>query len=194
MLTGPPEAIFAILRSAQSAAPDPRLPDVLEAFRRQWLSIARRRYPSLRDDAEDAVQVALLKIVSAEKLDRLKEPARVEGWARSIFVNAVLDVAREDVRHRQRRTYPGAPEEDPEETLRDRLPSDRPTPEEMMSYRERLQIVARCVEKLDVARLKFVEDLPDKEIAARQHLTRDGVAGQLKRIRKSLRIAFGDPE
>ena len=45
-----------------------------------------------------------------------------------------------------------------------------------------------------MARLKFVEDLPEKEIAERQGLTRDSVAGQLKRIRKALRQAFEDPE
>ncbi len=194
MLTGPPEAILAILRSANSAAPDPRLADVLEAFRRQWLAIARRRWPSLRDDVEDAVQIALLKIVTADNLDRLQDPGRLEAWARSVFVNCALDVAREDVRQRQRRTYVGQPDEDTEEALRDGLPSERPTPEEMTAYRERLDIVARCVAKLDVARLKFIEDLPDKEIAERQNLTRDGVAGQLKRIRKTLRIAFGDAE
>jgi len=48
------------------------------------------------------------------------------------------------------------------------------------------------VEKLDVARLKFVENLPEKEIALRLNLTRDGVASQLKRIRRGLRVAFGD--
>jgi hypothetical protein len=47
---------------------------------------------------------------------------------------------------------------------------------------------------LDVARLRFIDGLPEKDIAKRQNLTRDGVAGQLKRIRKGLRIAFGDPE
>ena len=41
---------------------------------------------------------------------------------------------------------------------------------------------------------KFVENLPEKEIALRLNLTRDGVAGQLKRIRRGLRIAFGDAE
>jgi DNA-directed RNA polymerase specialized sigma24 family protein len=35
-----------------------------------------------------------------------------------------------------------------------------------------------------------VEDLPEKEIAALLNLTRDGVASQLKRIRKGLRIAL----
>jgi RNA polymerase sigma factor (sigma-70 family) len=194
VLKAPPEAILAILRSAQSAAPDPRLGDVLAAFREQWLTIGRRRYPALRDDVEDAVQAALLKLVSGEKLDGLKDAARLEAWARSVFVNTVLDVARETGRHRARRAYVGGPNEDPEEVLRDRLPAERPTPEETFAYRERLGIVARCVEKLDVARLKFVEGLPEKEIAARQNLTRDAVAGQLKRIRRVLRAALDEPE
>jgi len=167
---------------------------VLQAFRDQWLALAHRRFPSLRDDVEDAVQSALLKLISGEKLAGLKDASRLEAWARSIFVNTVLDVAREGGRHTRRRAYVGQPDEDPEEVLRDRLPSHRPTPEDMVVYRERLEIVARCVERLDVARLRFIEGLPEKDIAERQNLTRDGVAGQLKRIRKGLRIAFGDPE
>jgi RNA polymerase sigma factor (sigma-70 family) len=194
VVTGPPEAIFAILRSAESGTPDPRLGEVLEAFRRQWLTIARKRYRGLQDDLEDAVQSALLKLISGEKLARLKDVGRLEAWARSIFVHTVLDVAREAGPHRARRTYLGHPDEDPEEALRDHLPADRPTPEETTAFRERLEIVARCIENIDVARLKFVEDLPEKEIAARQNLTRDAVAGQLKRIRRGLRIALGEPE
>ena len=194
VLKGPPEAILAILRSAQSGTPDPRLGEVLEAFRSRWLAIARKRYRGMEDDVEDAVQAALLKLVSGEKLDRLKDVTRLEAWARSLFVNTVLDVAREGMRHRRGRTYVGQPDEDPEEALRDRLPSDRPTPEEMTAYRERLAIVSRCVEKLDVARLKFVDDLPEKEIAARQHLSRDAVAGQLKRLRRGIRLALEEGE
>jgi len=194
VLDGRPEAILAILRSARSAAPDPLLGEVLEAFRRQWLAFARKRYPDLRDDLEDAIQSALVKLVSTEKLNGLKDVARLESWARSLFVHTVLDLARESGRHRARRVYLGPADGDPEETLREGHPADRPTPEEAAAYRERLAIVARCVEKLDIARLKFIEDLPDKEIALRQNATRDGVAGQLKRIRKGLRIAFGDAE
>ena len=78
--------------------------------------------------------------------------------------------------------------------LRDRLPSATPTPEELVAARERLQIVARCVESLEVARLRFVEGLAEKDIAVRRGLTRDGVAGQLKRFRKALRRALGEPE
>jgi RNA polymerase sigma factor (sigma-70 family) len=192
VLDGRPEAILAILRSAGSASPDPLLGEVLAAFRRQWLTFARKRYPELYDDLEDAVQNALVKLVSGEKLDGLKDVTRLESWARSLFVHTVLDLARESGRQRARRASLGSPDEDPEEVLQQGLPADHPTPEEMTTYRERLEIVARCVEKLDVARLKFVEDLPEKEIALRLNLTRDGVAGQLKRIRRGLRIAFGD--
>jgi RNA polymerase sigma factor (sigma-70 family) len=194
VVNGPPEAIFAILRSAESPAPDPRLGEVLEAFRRQWLTIARKRYRGLEEDLEDAVQSALVKLVSGEKLARLKDVARLEAWARSIFVHTVLDFAREAGPYRARRAYLGQGDEDPEEALRERVPADRPGPEDMVAFRERLEIVARCIEKLDIARLKFVEDLPEKEIAERQNVTRDTVAGQLKRIRKGLRIALGEAE
>jgi predicted DNA-binding protein (UPF0251 family) len=54
--------------------------------------------------------------------------------------------------------------------------------------------VAQCVARLELARLKFVDDLPDNEIAARLGVTRDAVAGQVKRFRRSLRGAFGDPK
>jgi RNA polymerase sigma factor (sigma-70 family) len=192
VLTGPPEAILAILRTARSPTPDPRLSEVLEAFRRRWLTIARVRYPGLGDDAEDAVQAALLKLVSGERLDGLKDPSRLEAWARSLFVHTVLDVVREGGRHHRRRAYLGEGEEDPEALLRERVPSDRPNPEEMTAYRERLAIVTRCVERLEVGRLRFLADLPEKEIAERRQLSRDAVAGQLKRLRQGLRRALGD--
>ena len=88
VLKGPPEAILAILRSAQSGTPDPRLGEVLEAFRSRWLAIARKRYRGMEDDVEDAVQAALLKLVSGEKLDRLSStisaaPTAIEARCRS---------------------------------------------------------------------------------------------------------------
>ena len=194
MLTGTPESILGILRSAHSEAPDPRLQSVLEQFRKHWIALGRRRYPQLQDDLEDAVQTALMKLLSPEKLDTLRDADRLEAWARSLFVHTVLDLARDSRRHGRRRIYVGSPEDDPEHALRDALPDERDSPEDMASHRERLAIVARAASRLQVARLKFVEDLPEKEIAARQGLTRDSVAGQLKRIRKSLRHALEDPE
>lgn len=194
MLTGSPESVLSILRSAQSPAPDPRLGPVLEGFRKHWMALGRRRYPHLRDDLEDAVQTALLKLVSSEKLDTLRDADRLESWARSLFVRTVLDLARDSRRHSRRRAYLGTAEDDPEHALRDALPDEALSPEELASCRERLVIVARAASHLEIARLKFVEDLPEKAIAERRGLTRDSVAGQLKRFRKALRQQFEDPE
>jgi RNA polymerase sigma factor (sigma-70 family) len=189
-----PETVLAILRSARSDRPDPRLDVVLATFRAHWVALARRRYPQLAGDLEDAVQTALLKLVSPERLDTLEDPARLAAWARSLFVNTAMDVTRDRRRHARGRAYVGRPGDEPEDALREQVAADAPTPEEAAAHRERLAIVARCVAEVEIARLRFVEDLPEKEIAARQGLTRDGVAGQLKRLRQRLRLAFGDGE
>lgn len=188
-----PEATIAVLRSAGSSQPDPRLSEVLAGLRHDWQRLGRRRYPGLGDALEDALQCALLKVVSIEKLDGLKDPARLGAWSRSIFIHAVMDVARDLRRHRGRHLSIGR-DEDPEEILRERLPSPLPTPEEEAGERERLAIVARTIDRLEVAKLRFVDDLPEKEIAERLDLSRDGVAGQLKRIRKALRSALRDSD
>jgi RNA polymerase sigma factor (sigma-70 family) len=193
VLTLSPESIVAILRSARSEAPDARLDEVLRALRRDWENLGRRRYPRLGDALEDALQTALLKVIAPRKLDGLKDPSRVMAWARSIFIHAVMDVARDARRHRGQRLAAG-PDDDPEEILRDRLPALDPGPEELTAGRERLAIVAGCIERLEIARLRFVEDLTEKDIAERLELSRDGVAGQLKRIRKAIRNALEDSD
>jgi len=193
VLNEQPEAVVAILRSALSDRPDPRLGDVLHGLRRDWERLGRRRYPGLGDGLEDALQVALMKVIAPEKLDGLKDPSRLAAWARSIFIHAVMDVARDVRRHRGQRLAMSS-EDDAEEILRDRLASSEPDPEETTAGRERLAIVSRCIGQLEVARLRFVEGLPEKDIAERLDLSRDGVAGQLKRIRKAIRNALGEPE
>src|SRR5262247_2708748 len=95
VLTIPPETIVEILKSAGTASPDPRLNQVLATFRRDWQALGRRRYPSLGDALDDALQVALLKVISPEKLAGLKDVGRVGAWARSIFIHAVMDVVRD---------------------------------------------------------------------------------------------------
>lgn len=194
MLRGQPDVLLGILRSAYSMTPDTRLGPVLEDFRKRWLVLGCRRYPQLRDDLEDAVQSALLKLVCRDKLDTLREAERLEAWARSLFVLTVLDLARDGRRHNNRRTYIGTREDDPEHALRDTLPDWRPSAEELASHRERLAIVARTVSRSEVAQLRFVEGLPEKEIATRQGLTRFAIAGQLKRMRKALREALDDSD
>lgn len=194
LLNGTPDEIFAILRSASSGAPHPRLNEVLDAFRRHWLAIARRQYPAMHEDFEDVTQTALVRFLAPERLAQLQDVAKLEVWARSIFVNTMLDAIRDGRLERRRRVYLGRAQDDPEEFLRDRMPFRGPSPEEQYQQRERLRIVSRCIEKLEVARLKFVDGLPDREIAARRSLSRDAVAGQLKRLRRAAKEALRDPE
>ena len=176
-VAGPPATVVRILRSAYSAPPDPRLESVLGAFRSHWLNVGRRRYPQLADELEDVIQNALIKLVSREKLATLREPARLEAWARSLFVRTVLDLLRDSRRHSQQRASLPPP-------------NGHPTPEELASYRERLAIVVRVTARLEIARSKFLEDLPTEEIARRHNLTRLAVSSRLKRARASLRQAL----
>src|SRR5262249_5533343 len=169
-LPGSPGDIVAILRSASSAIPDSRIDAVLEFFRQQWLDLARRHYASLQDEVEDAVQSGLVKLVSPSKLEALEDVTRLERWARSIFINTVLDLYRDRGRRQRRQLHVGPSGDEPDESFLDGLPSGGPTPEELASYHERLRIVSRAIAGLEVPRLKFVEDLPDKEIAQRQHI------------------------
>ena len=166
MIPKSPGDIVGILRTALGPAPDPRLSDVLEAFRRQWLVVGRR-FPGLRDQLDDAVPDVAPEAGSPGKLDRLKDVTRLEGWARCIFVNTVLDLARRPVAgagwRSGRRTR----------TPRTSCGRSRPTvrPRKHGDVDQRLRIVSRCVERFPVARLKFVDDLPDKEIASRTRLS-----------------------
>ena len=80
-----------------------------------------------------------------------------------------------------------------EEALRHSSSSTNPTPEDLALHRERLRIVSRVTAGSEVARAKFVEDLPEKEIARRQNLTRSSVASRLKRTRKLLLQALDYP-
>jgi RNA polymerase sigma factor (sigma-70 family) len=188
-----PDTVVAILSSARGPEPDPRLSQVLADFRREWETLGRRRYAGLGDALEDALQTGLLKLIDPMRLAGLKDPTRVGAWGRSIFIHAVMDVARDTRRHRGAMP-PGLPGDDPDDVLRDRLPSLEPTPEEIAAGRERLAIVARQIERFEVAKLRFLEDLPERDIAEQRGLSRDGVAGQLKRIRKAIRKALEDPE
>jgi DNA-directed RNA polymerase specialized sigma24 family protein len=193
-LPGSPEAVLGILRSAHSTLPDPRLGAVLDHFRSRWLALGRRRYPGLGSGIEDAAQTALMRLISRGKLDTLRRAERLEAWARSLFVHAVLDLVRDPWRPGGRRIYDGPSGDDGEHAFLDGLPDDKPTPEELVAFRERLAIVARVVSRLEVARLKFIEDLPEKEIALRRGVSRSCVAGRLKRVRSALRQSFKDDE
>jgi len=191
----PPEDVLAILRSAAATPCHPELPQVLRVFELDWLAIARRRYPKMLGDFEDVAQVAALRLVSPTCLARLTSASKLVPWARSIFVNAMLDAIRDTrIERSLRLDIQGDEDGASADVIGERFPFRGPGTEELCSYRERLAIIDRLMADLEVARLKFREGLSDKEIAARCDLTRDAVAGLLKRFRQSARKAVGDLE
>jgi RNA polymerase sigma factor (sigma-70 family) len=190
-----PEEVLAILRAAVSRPADPRLPAVLQAFRLDWLVIARRRYRDVLAQFDDVAQEAALRLVSPERLARLTCAGKLVPWARAIFVNATLDAIRELRLERSLRVDLNDHDRTSgDESPGDRLPHGGLDPEALCVYRERLRIVERLMADLEVPRLKFRDGLSDKEIAARCDSSRDAVAGQLKRFRKAVRAAVGDAD
>src|SRR5262249_46586015 len=146
----------------------------------------RHRYPDLGDGLDDIVQEALLKLVDPGRLRSLRNPAVVEAWGRSVFVRTALNALRDERPHQVGRSPlpPGDPEGEAARV-------GDVGPEDLLAREQRMRVVAQTIAGIEVARLKFVDDLSDKEIAARCGLSRDGVAGQLKRIRKRLRAVLG---
>src|SRR5207247_1397843 len=56
------------------------------------------------------------------------------------------------------------------------LPTAEVGPEERLRRAERLEVIVRCLRRLDDAWLRYVEDLPERDIATRVGASRDAVA------------------
>ena len=186
MAATPPEEILRILRTAASGSHDPRLSDILSDFRRSWLTIARRRHPTLRDEFDDAVQDALIDLCSPHSLDALRNVAHLRAWARALFANKLLTLARSRGREQKRRV------DEPNDPLLDRIPCGAPTPEDRAAERERLAIVDHCLTGLEMARAKFLHDLPDEEVRIRFGKSPDAVRSYFRRVRRTLRIHLAE--
>ena len=189
-----PDVVVAILRSATTPRPDPRVDEVLQAFRREWEAIAALRYPRLGHARDDAVQQALLKLISPDKLAGLHDPTLVRAWGRSVFVNTVIDMLREHRLEWRHRADLSDGTDDTDAILRDRLPAPGPDPEAALRERERLALALEVVQQAELLRLRVIDGVPEKTLAARFGLSRDGVAGQVKRLRRRIRALLGDGE
>ncbi len=181
-----------ILRTAHTPAPDPRLDAVLEGFRRHWLSAARRARPTLEADFDDAVQMGLLALIDPDVLATLEEPARIQGWGRALFFHKLATIARERGRERARRHPLPAHVESMLDWLAERVAAEEPSPEQQAIARERLGILIRCLQDLPMAQAKFLEDVPDKQLAERFGKTHAAVRNYLKRVRRLLRTTVAE--
>lgn len=185
-----PAQVVEILRFARRDLRSPALERVLECFKRRWLRWARRRYPGLDAQHEDAVQEAQVLVLN--RLDQLRDPARVEAWANAVFRSVLLDMFKKHSRrgrwHRDVKS-----DEDPDDRLA-QLPSAGPGPEDDVSLQERERIVRKIVRVDEAAWLKFEEHCTDKEIEASTGLSRDAIATRCKRIRLVLKRLLDDTD
>lgn len=181
---------MCVLRAATSAEGDARVELVLRSIQRHWEHIGRARFPALREDLPDTIQASLSKLLGPSALGALGDVRHFDAWVRSIFVNTALDVLRQLERTRRRAVSPGGPDDDPA-TLLDRLPALTPGPEDAVQRRQMLETVAQALREVEAARLRYTEDLPEREIAERLGISREAVATRLKRFRQRLRVLLG---
>lgn len=179
---------MVVLRSPASGAPDPRLDAVLVELRRRWLIIANQRRPGWCDEAEDAVQAGLIDILLPVTLDRVQDPSRIEQFAAGLFWKKFLALGRRRWRELRRRAPEPASDVDAMERLLQQLVATDPTPEDLASARERLQIVTECLAGLEIARAKFFEGMLDRDLATRFGKSHDAIRNHLKRVRHMLRL------
>lgn len=139
------------------------------------LALARSR-SACAADAEDAVQEAFVRAL--ERLDEL-DPARVEGWMKTVTMNICRDMARERGRHRHRVAY----------QVRQMLPE--PYLDEVVAERAYAADVARCMLQLPAPQRSVLqmraESLPVEEIASRLGMTHKSAESLLSRGRRTMR-------
>jgi RNA polymerase sigma factor (sigma-70 family) len=150
---------------------------VLLAIQDDWEMVAHTRFPALGSDTGDAVQAAFAKLLAPGALDALEEPSRVRAWIRTVFVHTAIDVLRERERRGQ----------DSGGDAYEGLPASTPEPDAALRGSELTRLIEQSGDGAAAARMRWVEDLPESEIAARLGTTRSAVAARLKRLRRRLR-------
>ena len=70
--------------------------DIYVLMKKRWMGICLR-YCHNEDDAKDIFQEGVIKIF--REIDRVRNPAAFEGWARRILINQAIDFARSKKLH-----------------------------------------------------------------------------------------------
>lgn len=177
----------------------------MEAFKAMWLNIAERRYANVSGYIKDGIRKDAVQEASARLIQRittLRNPQKLEAFARAIFVNAALDILRDEHKVNDGRVYPDRDVADNPQwwvKLVDDVMTDpqTPTPEEERWAEERLrrvQDLVRCMsqQQRKVLTAKFLEDLSDREGAKRIGLGPDRYRHIVMEVRKLLRKPTAD--
>lgn len=159
---------------------------------RYWPSFYRAafRYLGNAADAEDAVQDALLS--AYKHASQFRRQARISTWVTAIVINS----ARTQLRRRRSQPYGFLDEQVPEqesESLSERLPDRRPSPEEECRRAELAEHVVKLSRQLSpVLRraftLRHLNGLSIRETADVLGVTEGSAKAQLSRARAKLRL------
>ena len=159
---------------------------------RYWPSFYRTAFQYLGNaaDAEDAVQDALL--LAYKHVSQFRRQARISTWVTAIVINS----ARTQLRRRRSQPHEFPDEQLPEQesdSLSERLPDRRPSPEEECRRAELAEHVVRFSRQLSpVLRraftLRHVDGLSIRETADVLGVTEGSAKAQLSRARAKLKL------
>lgn len=130
-------------------------------FERHRVSLLKylTKFMSSRDDAEEVLQEAYIRIMQVETLDSIEAKAR--SYLFKIATNLARDRARKQVSQFRQHHVPFEDKD---------LPYDAPLPDELAEWQEGLQAVKQCLLELSprcqqVTIMHFIEGLSYSEIA-----------------------------
>lgn len=177
----------AALRALMLAGDAEALDRLARDYGPRLLAVARRCC-RCRDDAEDAVQQALVSATTSRQ--GYRGDGHPVAWLSTLVARSCFRMNRE-VHNDPSRTVHHEHDEDDGHGSRVRAPCGGGDPEERAAQRqleERLGEALMALSRTDrLAFLLAAEGHTSEEIAAEFHLTSDAVRGRLKRARKILR-------
>jgi RNA polymerase sigma-70 factor (ECF subfamily) len=170
------------------------LSDRLAAARPRLERLARLN-GATADEAEDIAQETLL--TAWRSLDSLREPERFNAWLDAICRNISRRAARQAMSERARRAFATDDDSDADEALALAATSDA-DPLDELTRREMATLVESALGLLsdaerDLVRLRYLNDLPSDEAAARLGLSLNALEARLSRARKHLRATLNGP-
>jgi RNA polymerase sigma factor (sigma-70 family) len=144
---------------------------LVRRFQRIVYTVPRRA--GLPDEvAADVFQTVFARLF--EHLDRIDDPSRIHAWLVTTAKRETLRLLEQSKRITDLHPATGAAEDDDDSDPLDRLPSDDPLPEQLLSDLQQQDRVRRAVSELDdksrqLVELLFLQEEPPSyaEIAAR---------------------------
>jgi RNA polymerase sigma factor (sigma-70 family) len=181
-------------RAELEALQDPRSPR-WRVWRTYLHRVASRHFRLNPADAEDLIQVALLKV--ARKLHTVRDPRTLPTFMFAVLRRVVLDSAKAKRRDEVPMDEPSSADA---RAPRETMVAEGPTPEDQAAAGERLLLVERALSLLcsdrprDVAIFRRVvyEDESCKNLAKEVGVAIDTVYVIVHRIRAALNVALGE--